>query len=215
MKKDLSEIVCILDRSGSMSSIINDAIGGFNSLLESQKKEKGEATMTVSLFDDVCDVIHDNVNIKDVNPLDNSTYVPRGSTALYDAIGRTLVSVGQRLANTPEDQRPENVVVAILTDGEENASKEYHAAKIKDMIKEQEDKYSWKFIYLAANQNAFDVGSKIGFGLGNSVTFAATSKGTRDAYSTMNLYSSSVRSGRNVSNFVQDNPIGEESRYDI
>jgi len=210
MKKGLSEIACVLDRSGSMSSIIGDAIGGFNAFLKGQKEVEGEANMTVALFDSEYDLLYDNININEVNDLDSSTYVPRGSTSLHDAIGRTINTIGARLRSTPEEDRPENVIVAILTDGDENTSREFDASKIKEMIGHQESKYNWKFLYLAANQDAFAVGSGMGFNIGNSINFNATAKGSTTAYANMNLYSSSVRCCADVSNFAQDMALSED-----
>ena len=149
MKQGLSEIICIIDRSGSMGIIKNDAIGGFNTFLEEQKKLPGEATLTYIQFDTEYEVVHENKPLKDVQPINGSIYIPRGRTALLDAVGKTIDATGRRLANTPEENRPEKIIVAILTDGEENASHQYNLSKIKEMIKHQKEKYSWEFIFLA------------------------------------------------------------------
>lgn len=194
MKKGLTEIVCVLDRSGSMGSIMSDAIGGLNSFITEQKKLDGDATITMALFDDGYDIIHDNVDINNVSEIGSDVYFPRGMTALYDAIGKTVTSVGQRLSKTDESERPEKVIVAILTDGLENCSREYESDTIQKIIKEQEDKYNWQFVYLAANQNAFDVGSQFGMKHHNSINFNATAKGAKNAFDNMTLYSSQVRS---------------------
>ncbi|MFW9872522.1 MAG: hypothetical protein ACFFG0_05415, partial [Candidatus Thorarchaeota archaeon] len=145
------EIVCIIDRSGSMASIAKDAIGGFNTFLEEQKKVKGEATLTFIQFDTDYEIIHENKPLFDVPKLNESTFQPRGATALLDAVGKTIDSVGKRLSNMQENNRPEKVIVAILTDGEENSSKEYTLSKVREMITHQRDKYQWEFIFLAAN----------------------------------------------------------------
>jgi uncharacterized protein YegL len=193
MKKGLSEIVAIIDRSGSMCSIKNDSIGGFNSFLNDQKKVPGEATFTLILFDHEYIVMHNNVPIKKVSELTNTTYVPRGLTALHDAIGRTIVTVGERLHNTSEEQRPEKVIVAILTDGEENESKEYSLEKIKEMITHQKNTYGWEFIFLAANQDAFKTGAKMGIDAKDSICFAATGRGITEAYEKMSIGTTSYR----------------------
>ena len=133
-KKDFNEIICILDRSGSMASVATDAIGGFNQFLKDQKELPGEASLTVVLFDNKYELLHENTPINDVPDLNFKTYVPRGMTALLDAIGKTIDETGKRLKNTPEDQRPEKVIVSILTDGFENASCKYDKSKIKEMI---------------------------------------------------------------------------------
>ena len=180
-----SEIICIIDRSGSMGLIVNDAIGGFNTFLEEQKKIPGDATLTFIQFDTRYEVIHENLNVNDVPPLDNSTYKPRGGTALLDAIGETVDSTGQRLANMPEENRPDKIIVAILTDGEENSSRKYNLSKIRKMIEHQRKKYQWEFIYLGANQDAFAEGSKLGIDKKDSINFASTGKGVRTAYENM------------------------------
>lgn len=193
MKQGLTELVCILDRSSSMSSIASDAIGGFNSFLTEQKDIEGDANITVALFSGrhSYDLLYDNININEVNEL--KEYRTGGVTALYDAIGRTIDSVGERLASTPEDERPENVIVAILTDGYENDSTDYTADKIKEMIKHQEDKYDWTFMYLAANQDAFDVGKNFGMSDYNSINFNATAGGMRGAFTNMAVASTAYR----------------------
>ena len=196
MKKGLTEIVCVLDRSGSMRSIMSDAIGGLNSFITEQKKLEGDATITMALFDNGYDIIHENVDINDVAEITSEVYYPRGMTALYDAIGKTVTSVGQRLASTDESERPEKVIVAILTDGMENCSREYDAETIKTIIKEQEDKYNWQFMYLAANQDAFDIGQQFGMRSHNSINFNATAKGAINAFDNMTSYSKQVRSAK-------------------
>lgn len=185
-KKDLSEIVCIIDRSGSMKLIKDDAIGGFNQFLEDQKKLPGEATLTFVQFNCKVVTIHENLPIKDVPGLNNNSYVPFGSTSLFDAIGTTVESVGKRLANTPEELRPEHVIFAILTDGAENSSEKFkERSVIKEMITHQQDKYSWEFIFLAANQDAFAEGMRLGIKPGDTYNFRSTSEGVRAAYANM------------------------------
>ena len=193
-KKDFSEIICIIDRSGSMGSIRNDSIFGFNTFLQEQKKLPGEANLTLILFDDEYLVVHNNVNIQDVPELTEKTYVPRGWTALLDAIGKTIVTVGERLDKTPEENRPEKVIVAILTDGEENDSEEYTSKeKINEMITHQREKYNWQFIFLGANQDAFKTGGSLGINSADTFNFAANSVGTRSAYNNMTKTVSSYR----------------------
>ncbi len=168
-----------------MGSIRNDAIGGFNTFLEEQKKLPGEATLTYIQFDTEYEVIHENKPLKDVQPINEKCYVPRGSTALLDAIGKTVEAAGRRLSNTPEENRPEKVIVAILTDGEENASRQYSLPKIKEMIKHQKEKYSWEFIFLGANQDAFAEAMKIGIDTKDAFSFSATGIGVKEAHADM------------------------------
>ena len=190
-----SEIICIIDRSGSMASIASDAIGGFNTFLEDQKKVKGDTTLTFVQFDTQYEIVHENTPLNDVPILDNSTFQPKGATALLDAVGKTIDNTGKRLSNTPEGNRPDKIIVAILTDGEENASKQYNLSKIKEMIQHQKEKYQWEFIFLGANQDAFAEAAKIGIDVKDTFNFAATSTGVRSAYSNMGSTVTSYRTG--------------------
>lgn len=193
MKKGLTELVCILDRSGSMSSIMGEAIGGFNSFLKEQKEVEGDANITVALFDDKYELLHDNVSLNDVEDITSSVYYPRAMTALYDAIGNTVNTVGERLANTPEDDRPETVIVAILTDGNDNRSRVFTTQMIKEIIEHQESKYDWTFMYLAANQDAFAVGQQFGMSDYNTINFNANAGGARGAFQNIALASTAYR----------------------
>jgi len=193
MKKGLVEIVFILDRSGSMASIKNDAIGGFNSFLEEQKKVPGEANLTLVLFDHEYNLFYNGVKLQNAKPLDNSTYVPRGTTALLDAVGRTIDDVGVRLDSLPEEDRPEKVIVGILTDGFENASKDYTNTRISEMIDLQQKTYNWEFLYLGANQDAFSVAQSLNIKGINTSNFVANSIGTRSCFSDVSLRYSKLR----------------------
>lgn len=155
-------IAVVLDRSGSMQSCRADTIGGFNAFLEEQKKLPGYATLSLIQFDDQYETVYRNRELKEVAPLNEHTYVPRGGTALHDAIGRTINDLGAQLALIPEVDRPGKVVVVIITDGEENQSKEFTGPKIKQMIEHQRSKYQWEFVYLGANQDAVTVGASMG-----------------------------------------------------
>jgi hypothetical protein len=193
MNDNLSEIICIIDRSGSMESIKSDAIGGFNSFISQQKQEPGEAHVTIVLFDDQYDVIASGVRIEKVAPLNDMTFVPRGSTALFDAIGKTLDDVGARLATVPESERPGAVVVAILTDGQENASRVYSRERIAAMIKHQREVYSWDFIFLAANQDAVASARQISIDAADAVPFAPSAAGTQVAFAEMSVRTAEKR----------------------
>jgi hypothetical protein len=187
-----TQIVCILDRSGSMSSIMTDSIGGFNTFLKQQKELKDEATLTVALFDDKYDLLYDNVDVKKAEELTNKVWFPRGTTALYDAIGKTINAVKSahaRLGN----EAPAKVLVCIVTDGYENASKEYKLDDVKKLIKEREND-DWNFIYLAANQDAFAVGSSFGVSRGNTFNYTATADGVFNMSSTLTASAVSYRS---------------------
>lgn len=193
MKKGHTEIVCIIDRSGSMQSIKDDAIGGFNSFLEDQRKVPGTATVTLVLFDHEYIVVHDGVDLSTVKDLNGDTFVPRGNTALLDAVGRAINEVGARLSNMPEDQRPEKVMVCILTDGYENCSQEFSAPKIREMINHQRDKYSWEFSFLAANADAFTTASNMGIKKDYTSSFEKTSDGVRNAFYSMHCATAQYR----------------------
>ncbi|WP_197901709.1 vWA domain-containing protein [Rhodocytophaga rosea] len=192
--KNLTEIVCVLDRSGSMASIVDDAIGGFNTFLKSQQETPGEAIMSVVLFDNEYEMLYSGKPLSSIPPFNRDTFVPRGSTALYDAIGRTIHDVGVRLASLQESERPNKVLFVILTDGQENASQKYSSAQIQQMITEQRNVYSWEFIFLAANQDAFAVSESMGISKGNALNFAATPAGTQVMYEKMSKATSKYRS---------------------
>lgn len=196
MKKNLTEMVFILDRSGSMSNLVSDTIGGFNSMIEQQKSEDGEAYVTTVLFDDYYELLHDHANIQDVKPMTNDEYYARGWTALLDAIGKTINSVGQRLSETPEEERPEKVIFMITTDGMENASREFSKSKIKEMIEHQQDKYSWMFMFIGANMDAISEASALGINASHAHGYTASSAGTTSLYSAV---SSAITTSRNVS----------------
>jgi uncharacterized protein YegL len=182
MNTELTEIAVILDRSGSMEAMAKEAIGGFNSFLKAQQKLPGDARLTLVLFDHEYIVAHDGCPIQQVLPLDEHTYVPRGTTALLDAMGRTINTIGERLDKTVESDRPGKVLVVILTDGLENASQEFKPAQIHSMVGRQREKYAWEFIYLGANQDAIEVGEGIGVAPGSAVTFDEAPGGTAAAF---------------------------------
>ena len=185
MNQNLTEIAVIIDRSGSMESIATDAIGGFNAFLREQQQDTADARLTLILFDDEFLTIHDSVDVRSVAALNDKTYTPGGSTALFDAVGRTIDQLGQRLAATPEAERPAKVVVAILTDGHENASTDYTQSKIAGMIEHQRAKYGWEFIFLAANQDAVASAAAINIQAADAVSFVASSKGMRGVFAEM------------------------------
>ncbi len=186
MRSDLTELVCIVDRSGSMSNTKEAAEEGFNSFIEAQKKDPGETRLTLVQFNQQYEKMYDNLDIRS----SSLRYVlyPSGGTALYSAIKRTVREVGERLASTHEDLRPSKVIVVIVTDGEENSSANstwepvMDYKEIADIISHQRDKYSWQFVFLAANQDAMARASDIGIKRGSAMTFAANDIGTRNSY---------------------------------
>jgi uncharacterized protein YegL len=195
MNTQLTEIGFVLDRSGSMASMTKEAIGGFNGFLDSQQKLPGEAKLTLVLFDNEYIVAQNGRPIKEVPPLDETTYVPRGTTALLDAIGRTINTIGERLNKTPEIERPAKVLIVILTDGLENASQEFKPKQIHWMIEHQREIYSWEFIYLGANQDAIEVGEQLGVAPQHAATFDETPEGVSKAFSVISCASVAYRTG--------------------
>lgn len=173
-----TQIICILDSSGSMSPIISDAIGGFNEFIKKQKELDGEATITVALFDSAenYQLLYDNVDLEKVEPITSKEWYPRGMTALYDGIGRTINAVSAAHAKLDKSEKPDKVLVAIVTDGHENDSREYTQTTIKSLISKKE-KEDWQFVYLAADQDAFGAGTSIGISGGNTMRYRNSSKG--------------------------------------
>lgn len=183
MRENLTEMVFVLDRSGSMSGLAADTIGGFNELIEKQKKIEGDAYVTTVLFDHEYEVLHDHVALEEVAPLTDKEYFARGSTALLDAVGRTIDAVGARLAATAEEERPAHVVFVITTDGMENSSREYTAQRVRGMIEHQQQKYSWQFVFLGANMDAVSEARKLGISTKYAADFTPSHSGVRKMYS--------------------------------
>jgi len=193
MKKDLTELVFILDRSGSMGGLESDTIGGYNTMIEKQKKEAGEAIITTVLFDDRYELLHDRINLRGIAPITSKEYFVRGSTALLDAIGKTINKIGNVQKHTAEDERAEKVLFVITTDGLENASREFSYEKIRQMIEHQKIKYGWEFIFLGANIDAIDVAERIGINKDRAANFHADSAGTTLNYQVMSETVSKMR----------------------
>lgn len=193
MNNNLTEIVFILDRSGSMGPIAADTIGGYNTFIEKQKLEPGEAKLTTVLFDSMYEVIHDGVDIQKVEPLTSTQYWARGMTALMDAVGRTINSVGERLAATPEEERPGKVIFVITTDGLENSSREFTRTQIKQMIEHQTNKYNWQFMFLGANIDAAAEAVSMGIDAQYAANYSASDIGTKSVYATMDCAVSTLR----------------------
>ncbi len=190
-----TEVIIVLDRSGSMVSIKSDMEGGLDQFFAEQKKEPGRCTVTLAQFDDKYEVVYSGRDLKDVP---KAFLDPRGMTALLDAVGKTINEVGSRLAKTEEKDRPGRVIFLIITDGCENASREFSPKQVKTMIKEQTDKYNWLFVYLGANQDAFAEAGNLG--ILTARNFAANSVGTHALYDSLSRGVSDYRGGRGYGN---------------
>lgn len=178
MKKGLTELVFILDKSGSMSSLEKDTIGGYNSMFEKQKAVDGECFITTVLFDNRYELLHDRIDIRAVKPITGKEYCVGGSTALLDAIGQTIHKIGNAQRNTADDYRAEKVLFVIITDGEENASREYSSEKVKAQIERQKSKYGWEFIFLGANIDAVETARHFGISEDHAVDYVPDGEGT-------------------------------------
>ena len=200
MRKNLTEIVFILDRSGSMSGLEADTIGGFNSMIEKQKKAEGEAIVSTVLFNYVSEVLHDRVNVKDIAPMTEKDYAVRGSTALLDAIGGAIHHIGNvhKYARR-EDVVPEHTLFVITTDGMENASHLYESEKVKMMIERQKRKYGWEFLFLGANIDAVETARHFGISEDRAVNYHSDSEGTQLNYEVVSEAICAVRASAPLS----------------
>ena len=179
MKKNLTELVFILDRSGSMQGLEGDTIGGFNAMIEKQKKEPGEAFVSTVLFDDRPEVLHDRVKMREVRPITDKEYNVRGCTALLDAIGGAIHHIGNIHKYARPEDVPEHTLFVITTDGMENASRRYSARQVKEMIQRQKEKYNWEFLFLGANIDAVETAGHLGIDPDRAVNYHCDSEGTR------------------------------------
>ena len=182
MKKGLTELVMIIDRSGSMSGLEADTIGGFNSMIEKQKKEEGEAYVSVVLFDDRSEVLYDRVDIQKVEPMNDKQYYVRGCTALLDAVGSAIHHIGNVHKYAREEDVPEKTIMIITTDGMENASRLYTYDKVKRMIERQKERYHWEFMFLGANIDAVKEAGRFGISASRAVRYEHDSVGTKLNY---------------------------------
>ena len=193
MKKNLTEIVFILDRSGSMAGLEADTIGGFNAMIEKQRKEPGEAIVSTVLFDNECEVIHDRVPLDRVPALTEREYFVRGCTALLDAVGGAIHHIGNVHKYAREEDRPEKTLFVITTDGMENASRRFTYDRLKMMIERQKEKYGWEFLFLGANIDAAKEAARFGIGADRAANYHADSEGTNVIYETVSEAITQVR----------------------
>jgi uncharacterized protein YegL len=179
MKKGLTELVFILDKSGSMGGLETDTIGGYNAMLQKQKDIQGDCRITTVLFDNRFDLLHDRIDIRAGGPITENEYCVGGSTALVDAIGRTIHKIGNAQKHTAEEYRAEKVMVVIITDGEENSSRKYGAEQVRQMISRQKTHYGWEFIFLGANIDAAETASRLGIERDRAQNYNADGEGVR------------------------------------
>lgn len=193
MKKGLTELVFIVDRSGSMAGLEKDTIGGFNSMLKEQAELEGEARVTTVLFDNQYRLLHDRIDIRALAPLSEADYRVGGGTALLDAIGRTMEKIRAVQKQTAEDYRAEKVLFVIITDGEENSSHKYSVAQIKERIEHQKEKYGWEFVFFGANMDAITEAGKLGIMPEFARGWMANAAGTAMAYNDMSAIMADIR----------------------
>lgn len=185
IRNNVTELVFILDRSGSMSGLEADTIGGFNAMIEKQKKQKGECCVSTVLFDGVSEVLHDRVRLSEIKPMTDKDYTVRGCTALLDALGGAIHHIGNVHKYARPEDVPENTMFVITTDGMENASRKYSSEKVKAMIERQKQKYGWEFLFIGANIDAVETAARYGIGADRAVNYNADKKGTSIVYDTV------------------------------
>jgi uncharacterized protein YegL len=198
MKTNITELVFILDKSGSMSGLESDTIGGYNTMLKRQQEGQGEAIVTTVLFDDDYELLHDRSNIKGIRPITEKDYFVGGCTALLDAIGKTIHKIGNAQKHTSEAHRADKVMFVITTDGMENSSREYTYEKIKNMVERQKERFGWEFIFLGANIDAISTAAKFGIGSDRAANYNADSEGTKLNYEAVSHIVSELRASRTI-----------------
>ena len=203
MRKGLTEVVFILDRSGSMSGLEADTIGGFNSMISKQKKEDGEAVISTVLFDDQQEVVYDRQQVKMVEPMTDRQYYVRGCTALLDAIGGAIHHIGNVHKYAREEDRPEKTMFIITTDGMENASRFYTYDRVKYMVERQKEKYGWEFLFLGANIDAISVAARFGINADRAINYECDQVGTSLNYQVMSETITALRRAKNKEDLDQ------------
>ncbi|RAZ78973.1 vWA domain-containing protein [Planococcus halotolerans] len=198
MKNEMTELVFILDKSGSMAGLEKDTIGGFNALIEKQRKLEGDVRVTTVLFNQSYELLHDRINLKGISPLTEEDYEVGGTTALLDAIGSSIQKIGNAQKRTSEEERADKVMFVITTDGMENASCEYNYKKILEMIGRQKQKFNWEFIFLGANIDAVATAQQFGVGEEFAVEYHADAEGTQLNYQVLSEAVASFRTGKSL-----------------
>ena len=203
-KNNLTELVFILDRSGSMAGLEADTIGGFNAMIEKQRKEAGECYVSTVLFDNVSEVLHDRVKLSGIKPMTDREYTVRGCTALIDAIGGAIHHIGNIHKYARPEDVPAHTMFVITTDGMENASSRYTAQKVKEMIQRQKQKYGWEFLFIGANIDAAETAARYGIGAEHAVNYNADSEGTKVLYESVSKAVCAMRACGSVSNWREE-----------
>lgn len=198
IKNGITELVFILDRSGSMAGLESDTIGGFNSMIEKQKKQDGECYVSTVLFDNVSEVLHDRVKLTDITPMTDNEYTVRGSTALIDAIGGAIHHIGNVHKYIRNEDVPEHTIFVITTDGMENASHKYSSDKVKSMIERQKERYGWEFLFIGANIDAVETAAQYGIDRDKAVNYNADEVGTHILYESVSAVVGNVRSNKRI-----------------
>ncbi|MGM9532087.1 vWA domain-containing protein [Intestinibacter sp.] len=206
MKKNLTELVFILDKSGSMSPLTDDTIGGFNSLLDKQKNEEGDALVTTVLFNHEIQVLHNRIPIEHVSPINRKDYTAMGMTSLLDAMGSTIDHIKNEHIITPNEERPEKVMFVIITDGAENSSKEYNIKQVKNLINTCKGLLGWEFLFLGANIDAIQTAGAFGIDASRAVNYNCDKEGTALNYKVIS---------KNISDVRQRKPISDDWKADI
>jgi uncharacterized protein YegL len=206
MKNNMTELVFILDRSGSMAGLESDTIGGFNAMIEKQKKMDGGCYVSTVLFDDESEVLHDRVALGDIPPMTQDDYTVRGCTALIDAIGGAIHHIGNIHKYARPEDVPEHTMFIITTDGQENASRRYSSEQVKKMIERQKEKYGWEFLFIGANIDAVETAARYGISRDRAVNYNADGEGTHILYKTV---------AKAVSNVRANAPLGASWSEDI
>ena len=212
MKSGLTELVFIIDRSGSMGGLESDTIGGFNALLKEQQGVEGDAMVTTVLFDDKYEILHDRVDIRGVKPLNDKDYTVRGSTALLDAVGKTINKVRAAQKGTAEEFRAEKVMFVIITDGHENASCEYTAEWVRERVERQKKKYGWEFIFIGANMDAIAEAAKIGIAADRARNYQANSVGTSEDFGVVSAAFTGYRTGAGLADWADAKAAKRKSK---
>ena len=203
MRKGLTEVIFILDRSGSMRGLEADTIGGFNSMIDKQRKEEGEAYISTVLFDDQIEVLYDRVPVGKIEPMNDNQYYVRGCTALLDALGSAIHHIANVHKYARDEDRPEKTLFIITTDGMENASNNYTYDKVKKMVEKQKKKYGWEFLFLGANIDAIEVAGRFGIGANRAINYESDSMGTQISYEALSRTVSGFRACKSADDMTE------------